>query len=186
MIKQKLIDFLVFKLNEYELINELEHDKYAYALEVLWLFIFPFVVIIPVSLALDLSYEGIALLIPFSVLRRICGGFHFKSERTCYCVSIAYLIIIAALGKRIADEFAILIAVISGICLIINGIYLQGENNSGIVHEMNLYIVLCTVVTVGLYFAFSTLSKWMALGLSMTAMLQIPLVIRKMIDRIRL
>lgn len=53
----------------------------------------PLGLVLVVSLFLGMVAEGVLLIVPFMLIRKFCGGFHFRSSVLCVIVSIAVLVV---------------------------------------------------------------------------------------------
>ncbi|MDR2569450.1 MAG: accessory gene regulator B family protein [Oscillospiraceae bacterium] len=74
--------------------SEENADIYSYALEAIIAFITNFIVCIIISLFFNRLAEGIVFMLGFAVIRRVTGGYHAKSHKSCI-LSFACVVIIA-------------------------------------------------------------------------------------------
>lgn len=72
-------------------ISASDTELYEYGIYSLLFSMCPLGLVLIISLFLDMVAEGILLIIPFILLRKFCGGFHFQSPVLCGVVSTAVL-----------------------------------------------------------------------------------------------
>lgn len=172
-----------------EIIAEDDREVYAYAIEVLCCLIAPFLMISFLIPFTKLSYEGFILIIPFSMLRRYSGGFHFKNSTVCIIVSFLYLFMMEEIGKRI--EFSNKLAMTSIMFLIIievicfrkstycDDIYKKARKAKAFFAcSILLFCILISYFTNNII-----IGKWVSLGIIMTFILQIPCLVKYIINR---
>lgn len=171
------------------LIDVTDREIYEYATTVLCYLIAPLFIItflIPVT---KISYEGYMMIIPFILLRRQCGGFHFKNSTICFVVSIAYLLLLEVIGNNIKQSPELLL--FSLFCLgylLYKAIKNSITDKSGFVFKHNFrIIVICVLLVIALLLFFSIDSsvcgKWICIGIIMTFILQIPDIIKTFVSR---
>ena len=75
-------------------------ELYEYGIYSFLFTLCPLGMVLVISLFLNMAAEGILLIIPFILIRKFCGGFHFQSSVLCGIVSIAVLTVFL-LGVRL-------------------------------------------------------------------------------------
>lgn len=181
-IRIRITNLLLKLLISEAVIEETDIEVYRYAAEVFWMLVFPFIIMFPISLVLGISYEGYLLLIPFSMLRRVCVGFHFDNENVCYFFSTLYLFGITIIGLQIESVIMmVVIAIFSTISLIIHSNYLSRLRGKSLDKPALIAVTLSVLffVVVSLSFDKRNVTKWISLGIAMTAALQFPLLIKQ-------
>ena len=163
-----------------------EIELYEYAASILCCLIAPFVIVSALIPITGLKYEGYILVIPFTLLRRYCGGFHFKNDNICLLVSTFYLLIIEEIGVKINVSKILIVS--SAICLFL--LYCIGIRKTACysVSMKKRRICSLTIICLVFYlFIISTLildecyySKWICLGIIMAIILQVPDLIIKL------
>lgn len=184
MIKRRIINAVLEWLSKNKAIQREEYDKYSYILEIVWIMTLPFIMMIPISFITQVTYEGFVLLISFSILRRVCGGYHFSKEGTCYIVSFFFLIDIILIGKMVNGRWiisALLAASFVSICLVSVILAKLQNNYKKIVDIILLNLIIGIIELVFLLSGNDYLAKWVILGSVMTAILQYPLLVNEII-----
>ena len=72
-----------------------EYDLYEYAIFCIVFTFFPIALVLIVSSIMDMVLSGILLVIPFVLMRKFAGGFHFKSS--CICLLSSAILLTAFL-----------------------------------------------------------------------------------------
>lgn len=75
-------------------------ELYEYGIYSFLFTLCPLGLVLVISLFLNMVAEGILLIIPFILIRKFCGGFHFQSSVLCGIVSTAVLTVFL-LGVRL-------------------------------------------------------------------------------------
>lgn len=75
-------------------------ELYEYGIYSFLFTLCPLGLVLVISLFLHMAAEGILLIIPFILIRKFCGGFHFQSSVLCGIVSTAVLTVFL-LGVRL-------------------------------------------------------------------------------------
>ncbi len=72
-------------------ISEVDLELYEYGIYSFLFTLIPLFAVIVLSFPLHITFEGILFIIPFILLRKFTGGFHFSSAWLCTLVSIVVL-----------------------------------------------------------------------------------------------
>lgn len=177
ILKRKIINIIVDFLIKYNVITQNETDKYQYIIEIVWLIIVPFLMIIPINIIVGTTFEGYLLLISFTILRRFCGGYHFKNEKLCYLMSSVLLLDFLLIGKTINKERTVWILIIASFISLIVFSIINAELSKKKVYFLEIVIVNIFVGIFEIGFTVTgnmEYSKWITLGTFMTALLQYP------------
>ncbi len=184
MIKRRIINAVLEWLSKNKAIQREEYDKYSYIMEIVWIMTLPFIMMIPINFVTQITYEGFVLLISFSLLRRVCGGYHFAKEGTCYIVSFFFLIDIILVGKMISGKGIILALLVSSfvsICLISAILAKLSKGHKRILDVILLNLIIGIIELTFWLSGKDDAAKWLILGSVMTAILQYPLLINEII-----
>ena len=90
-----------------KVINEKEKELYGYALYSVGLLILPLLFAVGIGFILGSIKSGIALVVPFMILRKYSGGYHAKTFSHCAIGSILLLFLCIKFSMQIkghADE----------------------------------------------------------------------------------
>lgn len=170
-------------------IDVVDKELYQYAVQSLLLTVLPIIMSIVIGLALKAPLNGLLVILPFSFLRKYCGGYHAKKEATCLVFSSLLLFLCVALSILLTCSWVLLaIACVMGISLIC---FSPIENENRLLDdEERVYYKRVTVIMVGcfivvnlLFFLFK-LDKYsicISIGIILPACLQIPCIIEKII-----
>lgn len=164
-----------------------DEELYAYAISCLLITVSPVLLVSVIGACLGLVVEGIVLIIPFMVIRTFSGGVHSGSPGRCFVISAGILLGLIMLTKVISNS-AMLGVIVLGACIsLITCSPIENENKQLSINEKKAYRKI-TAIWVGIftatYFVFGfmkqdTYAVCVALGIILTAMLQIPCLIRK-------
>jgi len=184
LIVEKISKAITNNLVSKGLIDVTDREIYEYATTVLCYLMAPLFIITLLIPVTKISYEGYIMIIPFTLLRRHCGGFHFKNATVCFIVSFAYLLLLEIIGHNIAQSA--LLTLFSLLCLgylLYKSIKNSINERSGFIFKHNCrIIVICAFFAVALiFFSFIdiyTFGKWICIGIIMTFILQIPDIIK--------
>ena len=171
-------------------LTESEKEIYEYAVIMHIFNVLPFVmasILVPVT---KLKYEGYILILPFALLRRYCGGFHFKNCGVCLFVSTLYLYIMEQIGKEIKTSFVLIF--LTSLCLVY--LYFVSCNissqkcTSDTAKKRNFRAtIIFSLMYISLFFSIidknDHFAKWIYLGIIMTFILQLPLIFQNIIKK---
>lgn len=87
-------------------ITQEQQAIYAYALFSLVWGLLPLIIMAALGWALGLLYEGFLLLLPYMLLRKLSGGFHFASAAVCFVFSTAILWVTLVLTDIVIQSVA--------------------------------------------------------------------------------
>lgn len=164
-----------------------DEELYAYAVSCLLITISPIFLVLVIGACLDLIVEGIVVIIPFMIIRTFSGGVHSGSPGRCFVISTGILLVLIMLTKVISNS-AILSIILLGSCIsLIACSPIENENKQLSINEKKAYRKI-TAIWVGIftvaYFILGYMKQDMyavcvALGIILTAILQIPCLINK-------
>lgn len=165
-------------------INEDEKDLYVYASQSLFLLMLPVLMAMIIGIILGDVGNSIFLVIPFMMIRKFSGGYHADSSSRCFVYSWIILFIFVYLAVNISWSFMLglitLCAIIS-LCLFSP---IDSENRKLKKKERAQYkkctIILNVCVGVSIILLLlvkqKTIACSLALGIIMTAVLQMPCI----------
>lgn len=164
-----------------------DEELYAYAISCLLITVSPLFLVLVIGACLDLTVEGIVLIIPFMVIRTFSGGVHSESPSRCFVISTGILLVLLMLTKMISNSLMLGIIVFGSWISLIACSPIENENKQLSINAKKAYKE-STAIWVGIftatYFVFGfmkqdTYAVCVALGIILTAILQIPCLIRK-------
>lgn len=183
--------FIATKLLINGLIDEGDRELYEYATVILCYLTTPFILVALMAPITGMMYEGVVMVIPFTLLRRYCGGFHFKSNKVCLVVSFLYLLSMEKIGQRLTVN--IYLVVVTVVCLAIlwnigilkSKLYapISPQKRNLSLHFICCLLLVCTLLAI--MFIREPAFKWICMGIVMTFMLQIPVWISCLVEKFR-
>ena len=175
-------------LIESGVIEASDRELYEYAIHSLWLSVAPLLLALAFGVLMGTPWEAVLMVLPFMAIRKFSGGFHAKRESTCLIVS-SLLIVLCIYGASHLEYSAVL-----SICLMLAGISLitfspiDSENRRLDDDEKNRYKVITAVMATVfavlhlllLVFGLRSAAVCIAVGLILSAALQIPCVVMRL------
>jgi len=175
--------YITAKLLTCGLISEEDKELYEYAAIIMCYLCTPFILVALLSPLTGLLYEGFVMVIPFTLLRRYCGGFHFKSNKVCLAISFIYLMAMEKIGSAIGISSMLLIVGLVSL-LILFFIAISKTQKcfpmDASARNKSVYIIFLVIVLSVIFLLIKnkgTLAKWIVIGIVMTLNLQLPLFI---------
>ncbi len=175
-------------LIESGVIEASDRELYEYAIHSLWLSVAPLLLALVFGILMGVPWKAVLMILPFMAIRKFSGGFHAKRERTCLIVS-SLLIVLCIYGAAHLEYSAVI-----SICLMLAGISLitfspiDSENRRLDDDEKSRYkaitAVMATVFAVLhlllLVFGLRSAAVCIAVGMILSAGLQIPCVVMRL------
>lgn len=182
-----IVDWLVRS----EAIKQEDYDLYYYASYSLILTIFPIGMAFIVGGIMGVTINALLLILPFVVIRKYSGGYHAKSSKMCMFFSVVILVIFTRLSSLVIwnsyFKLVVLVAIIS--LSIVSPI--DSINKKLTLDEKRKYkkITMCLLgLLLLLIFVFDRLhmqqtAVCVSLGIILSASLQIPCLIVKILEK---
>lgn len=179
---------IVTLLIESGVIEASDRELYEYAIHSLWLSVAPLLLALAFGILMGAPWKAVLMILPFMAIRKFSGGFHAKREHTCLIISS--LLIVLCIYAAAHLEYS---AVIS-ICLMLAGISLitfspiDSENRRLDDDEKSRYKLITAVMAtffavlhlVLLVLELRSAAVCIAVGVSLSAGLQIPCVVMRL------
>ena len=187
----KISKTIVGKLIENGLVEEKDRAVYEYAASVFGCLILPFVFVILLVPFTGLVYEGFIMIIPFTLLRRYCGGFHFQKYQVCFVVSLIYLYVMERMGNLVTLNCAFIDLSLVCLCALgFIGIRKSVKKCPYSHRKRNIEIItICAMLVSVIFWSFKTeencVARWICVGIIMTFLLQIPVFFFQIINRFK-
>lgn len=101
-----MVNYILSKMIINNIIDENELDNYHYALEVLFLKMVHFIMIIGIGLYFNILIETIIFLYIYCSVRKYIGGYHSKNLYICLLLSVLFIVFLELLltYKEFFDE----------------------------------------------------------------------------------
>lgn len=113
-----MVNYILSKMIINNIIDENELDNYHYALEVLFLKMVHFIMIIGIGLYFNILIETIIFLYIYCSVRKYIGGYHSKNLYICLLLSVLFIVFLELLltYKEFFDEKIIFLVIFIGLC----------------------------------------------------------------------
>ena len=98
MLKE-LSNKITKKLVDINIIEEADSELYEYGFWQGGVLIFNFITVILLGILFNMLLESVIFLIFYGVLRTIAGGYHARTQNTCYILSIILMIVVLIMLK---------------------------------------------------------------------------------------
>ena len=169
-------------------------ELYEYGIYSFLFTLCPLGLVLIISLCLGMAVEGILLIIPFILIRKFCGGFHFKSSVLCGVVSTAVLTafllgIRFVLNTRNYGWWALLLLLAAVQAAVLSPIDSEGrrltEKEKKVFKKIAIFLSIKTILVFSALAAYHHMRAAVSVGsgLILTAALQFPcLFIKKSYD----
>lgn len=166
-------------------ILETDHSLYEYGIFCVLFNLFPIALALLIGCIFHIPMESFLFILPFWMIRKFCGGFHFQSPTLCTCVSTVVFALFI-LGIRFAIQFSLYRIVT--VCVLVSLVPILTlspvdsekrcltQKEKRIFKKVAIFLAVCFVL---LYFAFFLLQCYtvaipIGASLVLTALLQLP------------
>lgn len=187
---EKCTDAVVHWMLKSRVIDEEEEELYNYAVYSFFLLIAPIVLAGGIGLCVGSVKHGVALILPFIVLRKFSGGYHAKNLHTCIWKSSLLLLLCIVLSMHLKCDWKLAIAtLIASVSLIVFS-PIDSENRRLDADEKRRYkkaAVFCVIFFVLLNITLFFLEKYIyticfSVGIILTAGLQAPCIVKRICE----
>ena len=96
---QKLAKIFTNKLIQWEIIKNEDYDLYHYGFWQGGIFVLNMLTVVIVGLLFQMLWQAIVFTIAYGLLRTSAGGYHARTQGSCYIFSIAMIIIVLSILK---------------------------------------------------------------------------------------
>lgn len=172
-------------LVKHDVIESDDRELYEYAMYSFLISVMPLAIFLIASGVIGMLAEGLLIVIPFMVTRKFSGGYHAKHAYICMMISAGLLTSSFYIINHVECNWIVhMLATISGLSVVINS-PIDSENKRLEEEEINQYrhtTRLLVIITIIWYFVLITLNLrryavCLAVGLVLTAILQIPCIV---------
>ena len=168
-------------------IVEEEQNLFSYAAYSLFFGLLPVIISIALGAVFGILYESILLLLPFMLLRKFSGGFHFDSAKLCIVCSIALIALALGAIKWLLSGISLtpiaVCVLLSAISLWINSPIESlarklSANEKVLFRNISRVLIVIVFLTFLLLLFFENKSAIpIGVGIVVTALLQIPCIV---------
>ena len=89
---EHLANILTDKLVKLQIVKDEDRELYAYGFWQGGVFIFNFATVVVVGLLFNMLWQSIVFMVTYGLLRPVAGGYHARTQRSCYILSIVLII----------------------------------------------------------------------------------------------
>lgn len=188
---EKCTDHMINWLIRCKVINKSEKSLYEYALHSFFLLMMPFILAGTIGFCMGMLQHGIVIILPFVILRKFSGGYHAKKLSICIIGSGCLLYLCMMLSKYVKCSWILAaVTVVASLSLILAS-PIDSESRRLDEDEKKRYKTLTIVCMIFFWLLNSILCLVgkqiyvmdLSIGLLLTAGLQIPCIIKRMINR---
>lgn len=184
---EKCTHIVVNWMIQCKVIDDVDKELYTYALNSFFLLVTPVILAGSIGLCVGSLEHGVVLILPFVFLRKFSGGYHAKRLSMCILGSSFLLALCIILSMNVKCDWKLIITtVIASVSLVIFS-PMESANRKLDDDEKRIYkkaIVFLVMLFGFLDIILFCLGKYMytvcfSIGTLLTAVLQIPCVVRK-------
>ncbi|MGC6177029.1 accessory gene regulator ArgB-like protein [Lacrimispora sp. 38-1] len=96
---EHLANALTDKLVDWEIINSEDRELYAYGFWQGGIYIFNYASVFLIGLLFGMVWQSLVFIISYGLIRPVAGGYHARSQRNCYIVSMLLIVIVLSILK---------------------------------------------------------------------------------------
>lgn len=186
---QKCTEAVAAWLIRCQVIEEQEKELYCYAVESFMLLGSPMMIALLLGVVMGNIKESILVVIPFMMIRKFSGGYHAKNLWICLiCSSLLLFLCILAACRISANIIFTIVTLIACLSLIICSPIEHGNRTLDLQEKTIYRKVTCIFTGVFLgavqilkYTGFECESVCISMGILLTAGLQLPCIVKRII-----
>lgn len=173
---------IVEKLIKNDEINEDDRELYEYAVINVIMSFAPVIMALLFGLLMGKATESLLIIIPYAMIRKFAGGFHFNSMLMCFIFSSAFLVDVILISGVITDCMGLKIVLVISIVIILIISPIDNDNRRLDKEEKYhcwkwtflLVVVFSLLYLLMLMTNGGEIAKCIAIGIIITAILQLP------------
>lgn len=191
------MEVLTKRITEWLIVNKAVEDGdrelYEYAIYSLMITISPLFLVLIIGIMMGTLIEGVFLIIPFMCIRKFSGGYHAKNAGTCFVSSCALLVICMYLAAHI--KYGVWVSFVATVAIALLALFspIDSENRRLDEEEKKLYrkiaikisLLFMLVHILLLLFKCENWAVSVAIGLMLSAGLQLPCLLQQLNQRIQ-
>lgn len=188
---EKCTDHVISWLIHCKVIDETEKALYEYALHSFFLLMMPFILAGTIGFCMGMFKHGIVIILPFVILRKFSGGYHAKKMSICMIGSGCLLYLCMMLSKYIKCSWTFAAITAAASLSLILASPIDSESRRLDEDEKKRYKTV-TIVCVIIFWLLNSIlcltgkqiyAMDLSIGLLLTAGLQIPCIIKRLVNR---
>lgn len=180
-------------LIRHKAISPSDRELYEYAIYSFLITILPLFIVIFIGGAIGKIWESIVIITPFMLLRKFSGGFHAKSVRTCFICSCVLLFLCIIVACNIPCNMVFKIITLGAATSLCIWSPIDSENRRLTPDEKKSYkkttcIITLFFITIFVFLLVIKVDRFavcIAMGLVLSAGLQLPCIIKELIFKLK-
>lgn len=188
---EKIAGKIIDKLIKNGEVDEIDRELYEYAVINIIMSFAPVVLALGFGIMLGKVSESMLIIVPYAVIRKFAGGFHFKSMLACFLFSSLFLLDVILLCDRIHNGTGLVTVLFISVLGIIIFSPLDNEKRRLDKKEKShckkwtiiFTIAFCLLYIIMIFYACDKGAKCIALGIIITSLLQIPSLPGKIVKK---
>ncbi len=116
---EHLANILTDKLVKWQIVKDEDKELYTYGFWQGAIFIFNFATVVIVGLLFHMIWHSLVFMASYGLLRPVAGGYHARTQRSCYILSIVLIIAVLCVLKWLPwNTLVFLIMLLVSTCLV--------------------------------------------------------------------
>lgn len=195
MIIRSLAALIADWLEKEKLISNDNRELYLYATITLLFELAPVIISCVIGIIMHMISESILFILPFIIIRKYSGGYHFKRPILCVVVSTAIIICaLIVIRVLIHSKTALLIlAVLVAVTVLCTSSPIDSEARMLSAKEIEKFGIIARIIAFSLFLLFLILllsgekgiSVPIGVGIILPALLQLPCLIKELLSSIK-
>jgi accessory gene regulator B len=89
---EHLANILTDKLVKLQIVKDEDRELYSYGFWQGGVFVFNFATVVVIGLLFNMLWQSLVFMVAYGLLRPVAGGYHARTQRSCYILSIVLII----------------------------------------------------------------------------------------------
>lgn len=167
-----------------------DYNLFSYAAYCLFLGLAPIFIIFVLGTIFGMLYEGILLITPFIAIRKFSGGYHLRSAKQCFVLSVITLSLALFCIKKITEgQYYVLLTnvVLISVLILFHFSPIDSESRQLSVNEKYTFQKIARIISIIAFVAYllllihgkKTSCSALGMGIVISALLQTPCIVAK-------
>lgn len=178
-------------------ISQQDKELYEYAAYSFLFSFVPLVLVMIVGGLLGMFFEGVALILPFMLIRKFSGGYHLNSSKVCFFLSTTIIILSLLFVKQVIASgtvtYYITFVIIATIQIFFASpidsearqLHIRERRVFKRIAQVMVSLTLCLFLT-ALGFNWNRFAACIGCGIVLTAILQWPCILKSLLRKVEL
>lgn len=167
-----------------------DQSLFTYAMYCLFLGLSPVFIILSLGTVSGMLHEGILLIIPFMAIRKFSGGYHLKSAKWCFILSVITLsLALFCINKITEGQYYVFLtyAVLFSVLILYCFSPIDSDARKLSKKEKHVFQLIARIIStvifllylLFLFYGLNSICSALGMGIIMSALLQIPCIIER-------